>query len=95
MAEALGSLTAGLAGEAGAAGVAGAAGAVGSAGPAVGLLVLTGAGKRRRRLGAWRVVGGTCASSSKPVKNKIRTKAVVFILPLRLRVSNWLPWQWK
>src|SRR6266705_2520764 len=74
-------------------GVAGAApGAAGNAGtaavPLAGLLVLAETGNWRR-VGVWRV-GVFWAQSSKPVKNKIRTKAVVFILPLRLRVSNWL-----
>src|ERR1700722_633803 len=52
-----------------------------AAGPAVALLVAAG----RRRFCVWLMV---CARRPRPVKNKIRMSGVVFILPLRLWISN-------
>src|ERR1700685_508195 len=69
-----------------AAGTVGATGAgrFGIAGMVIGLLVA--AGLKRR--GIWRTVGIGCAQRSRPVKNRIRASVVVFMVPLRLRVSN-------
>src|SRR5258706_3593912 len=75
---------------AGTAGVVGAgrAGIVGRAAGATALVPLL-----RRRDGRCRtvLVGTVCAHRSRPVNNKIRASVVVFILPLRLRISNFCP----
>src|SRR5882757_3362146 len=75
---------------AGTAGVvsAGRAGMVGTAAGATALVPLL-----RRRDGRRRtlLVGTVCAHRSRPVNNKIRASVIVFILPLRLRISNFCP----
>src|SRR5664279_4070261 len=57
---------------------------------AAGLLVASANRNRTgaRRVGAGVFPGGVWAQTSRAVKNKIRASVVVFILPLRLQVSN-------